>query len=440
MNSRDRNENTHFWLIIVGFLTAQMALIVVLLRRVFQRAEAPTLPPQPFHIDAYTPETVVTPPESPQQPSILPDRATKQKPEPGLNWDVLGIASAAITLISAAIFYVAGWVYEAHWHSYFGINTSQIDLVPANVMIQGMPGIFLLGCTTLLGFGIIGVSKRLLTKVGFKIQDIPIVILFAYALSTLILAIVLTIPITGFPTIFKIGPPLLEVWIALIPGMLIAIISVGIFWLAVLANIKPAWFLAIVRAMPVAFALSSLSLPSTQTMSIVVEKALEELVDESGTSIVQLKSRQIVKAVTESWQFWLGLVLLMFFLLSIATSAILGEYDARQGVRSLDGNWHIPMVNILSDQPILALEEFSIATEQQGCEYGVFGLVSQGDAKLFLVKWEDIGGWVSPPIYVVSNHRGIDLHLLPVHRFLERAPVFLESPLPTPISEQQKDG
>lgn len=58
-----------------------------------------------------------------------------------INWDVLGLTSVAITLVGAAIFYAAGWIYESRWYAYYGIEVSQLNLPSHQVAIQGVPGI-----------------------------------------------------------------------------------------------------------------------------------------------------------------------------------------------------------------------------------------------------------------------------------------------------------
>lgn len=47
-----------------------------------------------------------------------------------LDWDVLGLTSAAIALVGTAIFFISGWIYEAHWFSFFGVNIAQLSLDP----------------------------------------------------------------------------------------------------------------------------------------------------------------------------------------------------------------------------------------------------------------------------------------------------------------------
>lgn len=90
-----------------------------------------------------TPEPMVTPPLPLNSP--LPTAI----PSPFQVGDWLTIATILLT-ISAAIFYFAGWVYEAYWYSFFGINLTQINIPLQQIMIEGLPGIIIIAFSSLI--------------------------------------------------------------------------------------------------------------------------------------------------------------------------------------------------------------------------------------------------------------------------------------------------
>src|SRR5262245_2740626 len=55
-----------------------------------------------------------------------------------INWDVIGFASAALTLVGASIFYLTGYTYLVAWYDYFGISSTQLRLPIDYIIAQSI--------------------------------------------------------------------------------------------------------------------------------------------------------------------------------------------------------------------------------------------------------------------------------------------------------------
>ncbi len=133
------------------------------------------------------PVETITYPTLPTRQPLSPDVNKKTTKDSGIKIsDILSFASAILAFVSAAIFYIAGWVYEAHWYSFFGINLSQIKISTEQIMIDGVPGILILAFSVLLMALIWGIYKRINGKV-ISVDDIPIIVIGAYIFAGIII-------------------------------------------------------------------------------------------------------------------------------------------------------------------------------------------------------------------------------------------------------------
>lgn len=71
-----------------------------------------------------------------------------------------------------------------------------------------------------------------------------------------------------------------------------------------------------------------------------LDSATEDNIQVAEKDFVELMKTQKIRltlAFTETWQFWVGAVLILYLLISVATSAVIGEWDAVRGKRLLVG-------------------------------------------------------------------------------------------------------
>ena len=130
MVKRHQNGRDGVILIMLGWATALFVAVAIIANKLFKLNQYSSRPIEPVLI---------------QEPQEIAVHSIEKDNSPFRfwNWDVVGLTSVAVTIVGAAIFYVAGWVYEANWYGFYSIEVSQIGLVPNQVMLQGFPGIFL---------------------------------------------------------------------------------------------------------------------------------------------------------------------------------------------------------------------------------------------------------------------------------------------------------
>lgn len=270
------------------------------------------------------------------------------------NWDVIGLASVATALVSSAIVYTSGWVYEAHWYSHYNINLSQIELQPFQIMVQGIPGVLFFTLMIILSLLFRNTFQWVRTGSGINSRDTSRITFIAYHLGMggMMLILVWSV-ITDNSRISS----LVEIYIAIIPGI-IAIILLE--FAPTIANDRNGIFQTI------------LQLP--------------------------YQTRRIIVALDQSWLFTIFIGLVFLFLTSISFSAVIGEFDAQANRRTVDGKLYLQQMCMYSDEPVIALQESYIKRERNAYKYGPLILVSSNETTLFIYELENPD---SPPKLIV---------------------------------------
>lgn len=333
-----------------------------------------------------------------------------------LDWDVLGLTSAAIALVGTAIFFISGWIYEAHWFSFFGVNISQLNPDPIRMMVQGIPGVLYFSSVFLVSTGIVIFLKRAVWDAGFQMNDMPYVILLAYVLSTLDL---LTIISQAEHFYFK-GTQLQlipEVVIAVIPAVLIILYSV----------LAPLYYLLSKSGLLVPYYAPGLEVGLKYSLRFRkyvgidfslfsnedIEKILKKFNEPSARRLERF-TLGVIRVVSRTWKIWTFILIIFVFLVSIAFSALLGEYEARLGRRTLNGNWHLSEIYIYSNEQLGVLTHIESITSSGIFRYGPLSLIAEDDNMLFVVDWEESGHYVQRPnLYMIPyNDESGEIQLL----------------------------
>lgn len=463
MKREENHTRTTLLLIILTWIIAQFAILLVVLkqllrRRERQKASHPRRPQSP------PAEGIASRPVSKQE------SAEKQETAPGAGrlapyWDVIGLTSAAVTVIGAAIFYIAGWTYEVHWYGYYGIEISQIDLSPPRIMVQGMPGILLLalGISLSLIWFLVGnlfswwkkalnqvpvqaegagigrlddIQDQLQFKDRFKPKDVLLIIGRAYIwIYVLVLALAIGL---GIATDGQFSQ---TAFIAALPGLAVTVIVAAAIdanrlvsdMITALARESPRFSLrALLAFLLMRFGVFFQKLV-WRLLSIVFGEERQQVRSEAfnkagvdlGTPEEIFLARQkvfnryrrihtrIVQELTEQiLKYGLGLILLFLLLVSVAASAILGEFDALRGSRTLSGDWHLPVALLHSTAPIRTLEEYEDENSQSSFVYGPLNLVASDDKVLYLVPPKE--GFFfegQPSLYVIPRETIGGIHL-----------------------------
>lgn len=388
----------------------------------------------------------------PQKPpsnaqSALPDAKVQSQnnsvptPKRELNWDVIGLASVAITLMSAGVFYIAGWVYEARWYSFYGLEVSQFQLDPARVMVQGMPGILLLTASITLSLILFSTGKAYTQIVqsdntireedAIQVSGLNIL---TVGVSAYFNALIFVFGFSLYVTFVEKGEIPLEALVSIVPGF----IMFTIFFLASVINqpvladlmddyptfshpIHSSWltiffiYLYQIGTWLIAFR-DYLGRVSTWLTAFVAHFVVNVLwfrhlyFGSVDAAISEATEQRYVNVIDDIWnvrtrRFLLSLVFLLVFLISISTSSLLGEFDARRGSRTLSGNWSLPMVFVFSEKPVSVLNRLKQETKGLGFVYGPLGLISRNETMLFLTDWKQADYFEDQPTLYLVPHK-----------------------------------
>jgi hypothetical protein len=124
------------------------------------------------------------------------------------------------------------------------------------------------------------------------------------------------------------------------------------------------------------------------------------------------QSDRIVEIIKESWRFWVIAIVLFYFFISIASSALIGEWDALRGGRFMVGDWHIPEVSLYSTSSIPALKNYEITLGSR-FEYKPLGLLASDEKVYYLVDWKTTEYYTNKPqVYVVPRSDDLILNLI----------------------------
>jgi hypothetical protein len=131
-----------------------------------------------------------------------------------------------LTAVSiSAIFYFTGWIYIAHWYSYYGIDATRINIPAQIILLHGFPGILFMSVCGLVALFGVTFYKKFVRYSPLQISDAPIIIIFSYLISLLII-FTAVIVILGAGAKIPVPP---EAWISVISALLIVITYVSVY-------------------------------------------------------------------------------------------------------------------------------------------------------------------------------------------------------------------
>lgn len=461
MDKQEHNTKDAMWLLVLGWLLGQFVLLLIILNRVLRRESERTIP------ETREPQAAAMPTTTAQTSQREAREGEFWAGRLAPYWDVIGLTSVAITIVGAATFYIAGWFYEAHWYSYYGIEVSQIELVPHQVMVQGVPGILLLVFSASLSLALFLIGRLFFwiiswLKKGERLdlawnmlvsaqnvirverKDVLLTVIRAY-FWVIILVLIATLGLAGI----GVRETLWDVLIIVMPGFIILTIAQVVATLDVQMRTCSAVLTGEYSKIPLNLFALALALP-TSVLSLIVRRVfarrfrvrdaisgldeerqellldfLKQLGFQEDSSydaiyivgkLFEFYSRMYGKlvdiALASPAQFWLGLILLMFFLVSIAASSLLGEFDACRGARSLSGDWHLPRIFLFSERPVRMLREHEREYKEPGFVYGPLALLTSNESTWFLVDWKESQYFERrPALYVVPRGDNQGLHI-----------------------------
>lgn len=298
---------------------------------------------------------------TPEQTTGITNEKSSERLQPG---DLLNFVSAMLALASAAIFYIAGWVYESHWYAYYNLTTGMIDLPTERVMIQGVPGIFLLAFALLISTMIVMLSKQKLVKDDIQLvtaDDIPAIVVWSNGISGVLLLVF------TFLMYSPSSPIPIEVFFA--SGILLLQLIILYF----IYNFTDSMAR---KKYPVPIATRKM-LPYTDEEKRRIRLRNKEIQEERS---------RIFRAFSRMRYSWLGFIILNLFLVSISISAILGQYEARRGTHFLEGNWQSPETYVFSKNIISSLMPYGTDEFPAGFAYGPFSLVAINADTIYIAE------------------------------------------------------
>jgi hypothetical protein len=320
-------------------------------------------------------------------------------------------------LIASAIFYYTGWVYISHWYGYYGIDATQVNVSVQNILVNGIPGVMVLFSTLIVAAFLVIVWKQITLGQAITLEELPHILIGGYVVAVLISIFVVTFGKFHIPVTWEAAMS----WLALL------LILIAINTLAE-SKRESAEFIpllefnqggAITNGLRLRIAIDGILNRSIGLFKTAFANNKSEEFVEQSKRIRQLRIAQlrrqtgiIKNVIGQSKPFWLTTLLLLYFLVAISTSSILGEWDAVRGVHSMTGDWHIPKVSVYSNQKIPALVAFE-KKDQDVFEYSPLGLLSSDDKVYYLVDWKTTGYYQhKPQVYIVPRLDNLTLNFL----------------------------
>ena len=330
-----------------------------------------------------------------------------------------------VTVIVTSIFYFTGWVYISHWYSYYGIDATQISIPLQLVLLHGFPGIlFLVICGLTASLGMV-VIKNYLSH-PLVIDDLPSIVILAYLLgSVLIFAVIFTTEsIITIPA---------EVWFSSAGLLLLLLVY---FFSSQLKNFVELFSLITLSktlAQGDTVSVARIILSVRRIYSVLVQRgpkaavklSLDLLLGEDTPATRELdkdilnareyshtESQKIKNIFKGSWQLWIVSILVFYFLVSVSSSALLGEWDAARGGRLMVGNWHISEISLYSTTSIPSLEKMERSFGSDFV-YKPLGLLSSDDKSYFLVDWKTTKYYEQKPhVYIIPRSDDLTLNFI----------------------------
>ena len=336
--------------------------------------------------------------------------------------DWLTITTILFTL-SAAIFYFAGWVYEAYWYGFFGINLTQINIPLQQIMIEGLPGIVIIAISSSIAIMVFNLFPRKKKKSGTNPSFVWVMV-SAYGLCVLVVFVI------GILYRDFLDPLPIEIGIS---GFGLAFVFIVLILLQFYRRNRISFLLNATKdfsPLLMSVALSSLSLfPVGGSFSSLLGDIGAKMLSDVYDSIKEenpKREEMIAIDIINAWRVWSGLVILFFILLSLTTSAILGRANAHLGQRLMMGGWQMNEIFIYSSKPDLPLPHSSASYAEKGYTYGPFGIIANDDQVYYLVDWK-VGDHYEarPNLYAIPRSNDTSLVIL-------YAPQSTPTPLPSP--------
>jgi hypothetical protein len=455
--AEDSQTNNAQWVITGAIIGAVIALLSSQLSRWRTSADAnavtsvqqgalPVASSQPHNL---LPTNVEQNSEPEQDVAHQSQESNEARSKRELNWDVIGFASAAVALIGAAIFYLAGWIYEAHWYAFYGLDVAQLNLAPFHIMIQGVPSIFLLILCSAISLVILAFSQIIASPEKPQTQFLTSTIIRTYFLAVnliIIAGLVLGIISNGRILAW-------EVFVSMIAGLIIITVAQLVImldanaqaimasftgnysawpkgisywlWLQVTKLIvksqkriyRSAWFRR--RAIAAGNQQAYVDFLNAGYTPLAAVSSLKPEYGVAVTDFIETYHKQrkaLIKKAVETWQLWLALFVALFFLVSVSISALLGDFDALRGARTLSGSWEVPPAYVVGAElkphllPCLPERDDS-ATNSDA--FGPVGLLTSNETSLFLVQLkENTNYYQARPSLCVLSRESVESILL----------------------------
>lgn len=314
-------------------------------------------------------------PSNPQSNKIsMPTRSTtplntRTKKIPKIDWNVMGFVSVAITLISTSFFFLIGWSYESNWYSYFGINSSEINIPVPQVLIRSVPIVIGALISLLLSYLFISLLifvleslKTFENKVVTKKRSNIIVIWLTNFWANL----------TGF-WLSKEN----KLWLVLFASLALNLgFSYSIFPFSIPGN-----YFAMVHDLPFEGLLSTV--PFGFIVFVIVYLAFQIMFSQPFQAITIDSFFGGNSKITFIVVF--GIVYLFSILFISSSISLLDAASGRKGISDIG---KIQRVYLVSHKALSMMGDLEISrcVDENICIYGPFGLIAETDNSFFLAK------------------------------------------------------
>lgn len=295
-------------------------------------------------------------------------------------WDLL-FSSAAIT-IGVALFFWIGWMYEAKWYGYYGINVAQLDLPVQNIVIQSIP--ILLLALFILALILIGVYV------------LRVFIYFFYFLVTKKQKT--WNDLFSLDKVFKQTSP----FVFAIYFMLVLFIIYRLRSNRISEDLDISYLSFIIISIGIFLA-----------YRVIIESLLY------GSQHIRVgMNKQMPRKTLDFRDQIIGysLVGLLILFSSVLLSGFFGDSDAKRGFRYSGGGWGVEQVYIASPSQVVGLESFLLEKKEAQYIYGPFGYVAENKHYLYLIQWKAKGQEFfepAPPLYLVDYTKGSPINVIP---------------------------
>ena len=317
-------------------------------------------------------------------------RAVKKAPQEATNEIVSKYFLPFAAAITSAIFYYTGWVYLAHWYGFFGIDATQINIPIQVILLHGVPGILVLVISVLIPIILQSIWSSITEKTEPRAMDIIPIVIF----SGVFIPVVLTLLVLPRLSSQMEFPRPIEVDFSVYGEI--------VFLLAVIVQVARNMRDLARKA------------PKMNAMSLYFN-AYSDLTPSGGT----LTAPPLQVAF-----------IIIYFFVSISTSAVLGEWDAARGGRLMIGDWHIPGVAMYSTARIPSLANKEIEIDANKFEYNSLGLLASDDKVYYLVDLKTTYYYRSKPdLYIIPRSDSLTLNFIV-------SPYTLATPTPSPTASE----